>query len=329
MIATAFSSISPHDATREIYFNAGNSKVLVYILLALSFSFLGFTIARRIKIWRLGREELRTDRILKRIMLLFKYVLFQRKVTREGAPGIIHSLIFFGFLGLFLVTATITIQEDVTWLFFDHRFLKGIPYLIWSFCGDVFGVTLFIGLIFAIIRRYVKKPERLDTRGADTFLLLILLLIVITGFAAEAVRIVMTDFPEFEVWSPVGFFLAKLLPDMNSSSLNWVHYGNWFVHVVSSFLFIALLATGKVGHVIVSTLNIFFMELENESTETKFLLPLINPEEFETAESFGVTRVEDFTWKQLMDSDACTRCGRCQDRCPAWLTEKPLSPKKL
>jgi len=329
MNATALLSTAPGEVTREIYFNAGNSKIVVYILLALSLSFFFITLARRIRLWRKGKGEMRTDRLIHRILMLFKYVIFQKKVMKEKGPGLIHSLIFFGFLGLFLVTATITIQEDVTWLFFDHRFLKGTPYLIWSLCGDIFGVALFLGLVFAIIRRYINRPERLDTRGVDTFTLALLVVIVLTGFAAEAVRIVMTNFPAFEIYSPVGFFLAKSLPLMSDTALEWIHYGNWLLHVVSSFLFIALLATGKVGHVIVSTLNIFFMNLENESAERKFALPLIDPKEFETAESFGVSRAEEFTWKHLMDSDACTRCGRCQDNCPAWLTEKPLSPKKL
>lgn len=329
MNATALLSTAPQEITREIYFNAGNSKIVVYILLGLSFSFFFMTLARRIRLWRKGKGEMRTDRLIHRIMMLFKYVIFQKKVIKEKGPGVIHSLIFFGFLGLFLVTATITIQEDVTWLFFDHRFLKGTPYLIWSLCGDVFGMALFLGLVFATIRRYINRPKRLDTRGVDTFMLALLMVIVLTGFAAEAVRIVITGFPAFEIYSPIGFFLAKSLPDMSSSALKWIHYSNWLFHVVSSFLFIALLATGKVGHVIISTLNIFFMNLENESAERKFTLPLIDPKEFETAESFGVSRVEEFTWKHLMDSDACTRCGRCQDNCPAWLTEKPLSPKKI
>jgi Fe-S oxidoreductase len=71
------------------------------------------------------------------------------------------------------------------------------------------------------------------------------------------------------------------------------------------------------------------MNLKNEKAATKYTVPVIDPKEFEVAESFGVANVEEYTWKQLMDGDACTRCGRCQDNCPAYLTEKPLSPKKM
>jgi Fe-S oxidoreductase len=101
------------------------------------------------------------------------------------------------------------------------------------------------------------------------------------------------------------------------------------VHTVGAFLFIALLARQKLGHIVISTLNIYFGNLDNEKPAHKYTSELIDPETFETADSFGASRVQQFTWKDLMDLDACTRCGRCQDQCPAWLTGKPLSPKKL
>ena len=99
--------------------------------------------------------------------------------------------------------------------------------------------------------------------------------------------------------------------------------------MIAAFSAIGLLATDKLGHIIISTLNVYYGNLDNECATTKYAVPVISPAEFETAESFGVGSVEQYTWKQLMDGDACTRCGRCQDNCPAWLTEKPLSPKKM
>lgn len=99
--------------------------------------------------------------------------------------------------------------------------------------------------------------------------------------------------------------------------------------MLGAFFFIGLIGTQKLGHIAISSLNIYFGNLKNENADTKFTSQIINPEEFETSETFGVSEVTQFTWKQLLDSDACTRCGRCQDNCPAWLTEKPLSPKKL
>jgi len=321
--------IARDQVTRQIYFNATGSKPLVYIFLFLTFAFLAYSIVKKVKIWRLGKNELRIDHPVKRIIAVIKYGILQKRVLEEGFPGLMHGLIFFGFFGLALVTAVLTIQEDITELIFSYKFLKGNPYLIWSLFADICGILVFTGLIIALVRRYIIKPERLDTKGTDNFTLILLLVVIITGYAAEAIRISLTGYPEFEVWSPVGYGLALLLNGFDRSTLETVHYGNWFVHVASSFLCIALFATGKLGHVLISIFNIFFSNLENENRDTKYALDIIAPEEFETAESFGVANVEDYTWKQLMDSDACTRCGRCQDNCPAWLTEKPLSPKKV
>ena len=108
-----------------------------------------------------------------------------------------------------------------------------------------------------------------------------------------------------------------------------MHQFSWWIHMLGAFLFIGLIGSDKLGHIMISSLNVYFGNLDNESSATKYALNVIDPAVFEVAESFGVSKVEEYTWKQLMDSDACTRCGRCQDNCPAWLTEKPLSPKKL
>ena len=139
----------------------------------------------------------------------------------------------------------------------------------------------------------------------------------------------MSGFPAFEVWSPVGYATAKAFAWMSLPALKVVHYLSWWLHVLTAFIFIGLIASDKLGHILISALNVYYMNLDNESSKMKYVMPLIAPSEFETAESFGVGSIEHFTWKKLMDSDACTRCGRCQDNCPAYLTEKPLSPKKI
>ena len=320
---------SPTQMTREFYFNIGGERIAIYLFLFLSVAYLSYSIYKKISLWRKGKKALRTNEPIKRILAVVKYSVFQIKVLREKKAGLIHSAIFFGFLGLFAVTALLTIQEDIAWPLFDVRFLSGNLYLFWSLFADIVGALVFIGLLIAIVRRYIIKPDGLDTKGADNFLIISLMVLIVTGFAAEALRIAITGFPSFEIWSPVGYGLAYLVSGIDIAVLRNIHYANWWVHMVGSFMFIGLLGTGKIGHAVVSTLNIYFMELENENAETKFTAAIIKPEEFESAESFGVSQVEEYTWKQLMDSDACTRCGRCQDNCPAYLTEKPLSPKKF
>ncbi|SRR6056297_2607044 len=321
------------DITRESYFNVGGMHGFmrwgIYLFLVVASVFLIYTLVKKVMIWRQGKPELRTDFHEKRIIAFIKYVLLQKKVLGERYPGIMHAGLFFGFVGLFIVTLILLVQEDVTELFYHYKFLVGDTYLIWSLAGDLFGVMVLIGLGMAFWRRYKTKPSRLDTKATDTFALVLITFIIITGYINESLRIAITGFPAFEVWSPVGYSMAHLFSWASVGGMEVAHYINWWLHMIAAFSFIGLVITGKLGHVITTMLNVYYQNLDNESPKTKYAMKLIDPAEFETAESFGVGTVEHFTWKQLMDGDACTRCGRCQDNCPAWLTEKPLSPKKI
>lgn len=332
-IASSF-GIPATDVTREFYFNVGGPHGFmrwgVYIFMFAAVFYLIYTIVKKVQIWRQGKSELRTDFPEKRIIAVIKYAFLQAKVLREKFPGIMHGAIFFGFVVLFIVTMIIVVQEDFTGLFFHYHFIHGDFYIIWSLFGDIFGVVVLIGLCMAIYRRYIVKPTRLDTKKIDTFALALITIIIITGFFNEAMRIALTGFPVFEkVASPFGYALAMPFSLVSDGGLQVSHYINWWIHMLAAFSFIGLIATDKIGHILISFLNIYYGNIKNEDAQTKYTVPVISPAEFETAESFGVSKVEEYTWKQLMDGDACTRCGRCQDNCPAYLTEKPLSPKKM
>ncbi len=325
--------ISVKHVTREFYFNVGGPAGFmrwgIYLFAAAAVAYLIYTIIQRVKIWKLGKPEIRTDKPVARMIAVVKYVMFQAKIFKEGYGGIMHASFFFGFVGLFIVTMIIVVQEDFTGLFFHYHFITGNFYLIWSLFGDMFGLVVLLGLAMAIFRRYILAPKRLDNQATDLFALGLILFIVITGFTNEALRIAITHIPDFEIWSPVGYAYAHVFKGVEISLLKKSHYLNWWLHMIASFTFIGLIASNKIGHIFVGFLNVYFMNLDNESPKTKYTLPVIDPKVFETAETFGISKIEEYTWKQMMDSAACTRCGRCQDNCPAYLTEKPLSPKKL
>ncbi|MBP7734875.1 MAG: 4Fe-4S dicluster domain-containing protein [Spirochaetes bacterium] len=301
----------------------------IYIFMFIAFFYLVYSVVQRVLIWRKGQPELRTDYPEKRILAVIKYVILQAKILRESFAGIMHASLFFGFAALFIVTLIIMAQDDFFELFFHMRFITGNFYLFWSLAADLAGAVVFIGVCMGIYRRYITKPTRLDTKPIDTFALVLILIIVITGFTSEAMRIAMSDFPAWEVWSPFGYVLAFFFSIFSDSTLRVMHQFSWWIHMLGAFVFIGLAGSDKLGHIVISSLNVYYGNINNENSQTKYGLAIIDPAVFEVAESFGVSKVEDYTWKQLMDSDACTRCGRCQDNCPAWLTEKPLSPKKL
>ena len=333
MDLTSSYNIPATDITREPFFNIGGPTGFmrwgIYIFVFITVFYIIYTIVQTVRGWRQGKGELRTDYPEKRIYAVLKYVVFQAKVLKERYAGIMHASIFFGFIVLFIVTLTVMAEEDLTALFFHHHFIYGNFYLIMSLIADFFGLIVLLGLGMAIVRRYITKPSRLDTKSTDTFALVLLLLVVITGFTNEAWRIAITGMPAFEKWSFFGYFLALPFSYLPAGALKVMHYISWWVHMIAAFVAAGLICTGKLGHILTSTLNVYFMNLNDLKAETKFTLPLIDPKEFEIAETFGVVNAEEYTWKHLMDSDACTRCGRCQDNCPAYLTEKPLSPKKI
>lgn len=325
--------LPPTAISRELFFNVGGPHGFmrwgIYLFLLIALLFLAYTLWNRVELWRKGRREVCGDQPLRRLGLVVKYVLLQARVMREGYAGLMHASLFYGFVALTVVTAMIFLQEDITAPLFDVRFIYGNFYLIWSLVADLFGLVLLAGLIMAAYRRYIVRPGRLDTRPTDTLALVLLAVIAVSGFCSEGMRIAITGFPAFEVFSPVGFGLAQALAPLGAETLRALHYGNWWLHMLASFGFIGLVASGKLGHLVITTLNIYFGSLANEDPATRYTSTLIKPAEFETADSFGAATVTDFSWKQLLDVDACTRCGRCQDHCPAWLTDKPLSPKRL
>lgn len=313
-----------NEITREIGWNVGLSStglVLLDLFIAVVVvAVLGYFIARRLPLWKIGKSEQRTDHIGKRLSHVIVNGLMQKALLREPYPGLVHSMLFFGFVALFIGTTIIFIQEYFARPIFNWHFFQGNFYIIYSFVLDLFGVLAVLAVVLFAIRRYVQKPERLDRKPVDALVLLLVFLVLVTGFLVEASRLAINA-PEFEKWSFIGWNLAKILPAEAA-----LHRAFWWTHLVFSVGLMLYIVPSSLIHIITAAANLFFAKIDKT---TRGAMQPIPTEVFETAESFGVGRLEDFSWKQIFDSDACTRCGRCQDQCPAWLTTKPLSPKKL
>ncbi|MBM3183023.1 MAG: (Fe-S)-binding protein, partial [Chloroflexi bacterium] len=150
--------------------------------------------------------------------------------------------------------------------------------------------------------------------------------VIITGYIVEGLRIAVTELashPEWAIWSPGGYIFARAFSGLDESSARILHRSFWWFHAIlvdAAFIYVAL-SYSKLQHIIISPLNAFFRNLGPVGVPS--------PINFKSAENLSVGEIKDFTWKQLLDLDACTNCGRCQDACPAYLTGKPLSPRKL
>jgi Fe-S oxidoreductase/nitrate reductase gamma subunit len=238
-----------------------------------------------------------------------------------------HGLIFFGFFVLLFGAIFDAGEFHITEPLFNWSFLRGNFYLGFSFLMEVFGLCVLIGILLALFRRYVLKPERLGYKGKpdntadDAIALLLIAGIIITGFVIESLRIYVTN-PSWEVWSFAGWTLSRAFTGMDLNTAKILHKISWWTHTFIALGFIAYIPYSRLLHIITTSANHFLSNLKPAGS----LEPI---RDFETAESFGVGKLEDFTWKQIFDADACTRCGRCQDGCPAYLSGKPLSPKKM
>ncbi|MCX5908837.1 MAG: (Fe-S)-binding protein, partial [Deltaproteobacteria bacterium] len=267
---------------------------------------------RRLRLWRLGKEENRTDRPKERWKLIWAYVCGHKRIWMDSYPGWMHFLLFYGFLiPLICIVITQAAFQLPRWI--------ALPF---SLFFDIVGLLGIVALIMAFYRRYVKKPESLtyDHSPGNTIALLLLLLIFGLGFCVEGLRIARTQ-PDWVAWSPVGWVFSKFWSGVSAGNQIFLHRLLWRLHLFCVGGFIAFLPYSKMLHILTSPINVYTQAL----TPKGALKPILD---LETAESFGASKLEELTWKQLLDLDACTQCGRCLDHCPAYLTGKPLAPKK-
>lgn len=312
---------------REVFWNTEHFEALMFVFAAVALLVFAYGVYRRWQMWKaIGKPEMRVDNLGERIKRLILDGFFQIRIFREFYPGVMHGFIFFGFFvlifGAFFDATEFHIAEPL-----GFPFLRGKAYLLFSLLMEIFGVFVLTGVILALVRRYITKPERLgyrdksDTVPEDGVVLLLIGAIIITGFLVEGLRIGVTN-PSWEKWSFGGWLLSGIFAGGDHEQLRMWHKITWWGHALLAFGFIAYIPYSRLLHIITTPANQFLASLK----PTGALEPIAD---FENAETFGVGKLEELTWKQLFDSDACTKCGRCQDGCPAYLSGKPLSPKKL
>jgi len=322
--------------SRELWWNIDTEagKVIFYLLATISMAIFAYGVYQKYKKIFSGKKFSREDRygeIKTRLLSLLGFGLLQKKIRQKKIPGIAHLLTALGFVILWIVTDIVAIQEH---FFKSIKFFQGTFYKIVSFSADIGGLLLFVGIIIFILRRYLFKSKHLDNTQLDWIQPVFLLLLVVSGFLIEAFRMVATK--QFEDYAPVGKVLAHFFSYMTEADLKKTHALLWWSHSILTFSFIALIPYTKFMHMFTSPLSIFFkskrargqlytpyslVDMMNAEAEGKE----INEEDF----TAGVFKYDDFSWKTLLDSEACTACGRCHVSCPAQNTEKPLSPKFL
>ncbi|MBC8364182.1 MAG: 4Fe-4S dicluster domain-containing protein [Actinobacteria bacterium] len=326
------------EITREVFGNIPDAlKVTFYTVIPVLIVYGAVLFANRMKNWERGTPDNRSTTAgnAKRRFGDFRAGVYMQTLLREPAAGLMHSLIYFPFLILLAVTTVLEVNHQVPE---GLKFLHGDVYRAYTLVGDVAGVLFLVGVVWALLRRFGPRRFRpyrirIKTKPEHAAGLIVFAAIGVTGFAAEAFRIAATaadhggELPSAETWSVVGYPLAGAVDSIGffADSIHGWHQVMWIAHVLAFMAFLALLPITMLRHMFTSPLNMYLKDRDRPKGAMKPLPDLMETE----LESFGVATIEDFTWKQLLDTDSCTMCGRCTAVCPAHATGKPLDPREI
>lgn len=313
----------PHfDIGREVFGNVPSALVFLFYVGLAAFLFLTFHLfARRASSWKQGASDDRTGQWGARLRRLYEG-LTMRTLMRDPRSGLMHAMVYYGFIVLFIGTVTLEIDHLLP---ANLKFLHGGFYMGYSAILDLAALVYLGGLAAAIVIRYGIKPWRLrsKTTPQDTLILTVLGLIGITGLLVEGARISLAGRPDFEVWSFLGYPLSYLFDAADAG--DW-HRFLWVTHVVSFVAFLVVLPLTKLRHMVTSPANLYLSARERPKGAMREMPNLLEVEDIDT---IGVSVAADLTWKQIFDTDACTVCGRCTSVCPANITGKPLDPREI
>ena len=303
----------PPIPTQRVILGLPGRAVFGLLVLA-AIAFFVYSMSRRVRVLLAGRFEDRFRRIPERIVKTLEYAFAQKRMFRDFYAGTFHILIFAGFV----VLTVRTIELVVTGLVPGFELLPGAAGRGYTLVKDVFEVLTLLGVAMAVFRRLFARPKRLDL-SLDAWLILFLIaLLMVTDLVAEGARTALSP-GTASGWAPAVAAIAGMLGGMAPARLLALSEWCWWIHLVDILFFGNYLPYSKHFHIITSIPNIFFMKLEP--------MGKLATVDLENTERFGASRVEDLTWKQMLDGYTCTECGRCRVVCPTALTAKPLDPK--
>jgi Fe-S oxidoreductase len=294
-----------------------------------------YIMAKRIAPLVLAAPDHRFDRPISRIIGLIKLWLMQWKQPRYMQAGVVHIMIFAGFIILSIRSISLVvigISED-----FVFPGLGGILGQIYNVLKDYAATMVLIACIIGIIRRGIIKPARYavppqyghDHTAEAVFVLCLISTLMISEslFEASAVAANLQSGAPAHALAPLSlaWIFQKMLANASIGALQSTHVFFYYVHDLTFFFFLCFLPLGKHFHVITSIFNVFFMKLDKGTIK-----PVrwgVSDDKLDELESFGVKKFEDFTWKHMLDFYSCADCGRCSDQCPANAVKRPLSPR--
>lgn len=299
------------------------NPILFAILLVPALLFFCFSLYRRLALVRLGKAEDRFDNMGTRIHEMLLYAFGQKRVVAKPF-GINHFVIFWSFMVLLVANGAFILEGLIPG--FTLEALPEPLYKALMFLFDIVSAATVVAIALSFLRRLVFKPDYLDSAYVKArsfegfFILSCIALLMLAYFGLHGALLAVMG--QSHAYMPVSSFVATLLTASPfSSQLFGFATWSWWVHAGVLIAFICFLPLSKHMHIITAIPNCFFRNLEDTSIPPR--------EQFAKGNSYGVGRVDDFTWKDLFDSFSCTECGRCQAACPASSTGKSLNPRQV
>ena len=302
---------------------------------------------------RLGRAENRSDKPILRLKNMFRVAFGQGKMISRPIAGILHLVVYIGFIIINIELLEIIFDG----IFGTHRiFSKYFPglynILIGSF--EILALLVLISVIIFWIRRNILKIKRFlkdEMRGwpkLDADLILYFEIILMSLFLTMngADYTIQLNYPENDIYVragsfPVSQFLVPIFQDFSLNHLMLIERISWWLHILGIFIFLNYLYYSKHLHILLAFPNTYYANLESKgkfkninsiTSEVKLMLDDNNNYEDNDGseiETFGASDVTELSWIQLLNAYSCTECGRCTSECPANLSGKKLSPRKI
>jgi Fe-S oxidoreductase len=289
-------------------------RVVFSLLVLAAIAAFVYSASRRVRVLLAGRPDDRFTRIPERIRRTFEYAFAQKRMFRDVYAGVFHILIFGGFVVLTVRTMELVVEGLVP----GFTLLPGAAGNLYTLVKDVFEVLVLVGVGMAVFRRLFARPARLDLSMDAWLILFLIAYLMATDLVAEGARTALA--PSLATpWAPAVAAIAGVLGGVAPARLQSLYEVCWWTHLLDILFFGNYLPYSKHFHIITSIPNVFFMNLEP--------MGKLRTIDLENTERFGAERVEDLTWKQMLDGYTCTECGRCRVVCPTALTGKPLDPK--
>ncbi len=292
--------------------------IIFFLMMIISVGYFLYEVTLRYRFTKLGRQDNRYDRPWERWKYFFANVIMQKKVREHPLFGLFHLFITFGFL-ILLVGMPNMITEGL--------FNTSIHHVWDNFCylllKDIFVALIVVGVSGALMRRIFRKPEWLKNNIEAFTILGLILVIALTEVFFHGTRFASGEDLALIKASPLALASSKLFINLNQGAIHKSMTILWWTHFLAVFSLCFMVPRSKHLHLVFAPFNVYWHTLAPKGALNKIQ---VNGKQ---GEIFGVNRMEDFTWKQLFDAYSCSKCGRCNEQCPAILSGEALKPKAL